>query len=74
MIRSKRVVSYVVVVLVGLLLILHGCGGGDGGSQTVAEELRLQDARTFTVSTASLPFAALAGTTAETDRWSGTLG
>ena len=74
MMRSKRVASYMVIFLVGLMFILQGCGGGDGGSATVAEELRLQDARTFTVSTASLPFAALAGTTAETDRWSGTLG
>jgi len=72
MMRSKRVASSVIVFLVGLLFILHGCGST---STTAApEEVRPQDARTFTVNAASLPFAALAGTTAETDRWSGTLG
>ena len=51
-------------------LLLGACGGG--GSDPVPEETRAQDSRTsFAVSTASLPFAALDGTTADTDRWSG---
>lgn len=51
-------------------LLLGACGGG--GSSPAPEETRAQDSRTsFAVSTASLPFAALDGTTAETDRWSG---
>lgn len=66
-------------------LLLVGCGGGGGGTGSaggsfsaprvvVAEtETRAQDARTFTVDTATLPFAALTGTTAVTDRWSGVL-
>ncbi|NEX61212.1 alpha/beta hydrolase family protein [Noviherbaspirillum galbum] len=39
----------------------------------VPEETRPQDARTFIPNVAALPFAALPGTTAETDRWTGVL-
>ena len=72
MIRFKRILRYWVVLFIGVLFILNGCDGGSGA--TVAEETRPQDARSFTVDTTSLPFAALAGTTTETDRWTGTLG
>ena len=54
-------------------LLLTACGGGDDDS--IAEEKRLQDSRTsFAVDPATLPFAALAGTTAQTDRWTGVMG
>lgn len=72
MVRFKRALGSWVIFLIGVLFILNGCGGSSGVA--VPEETRLQDARSFTVNTASLPFAALAGTTAETDRWTGTLG
>ncbi|GKT23051.1 alpha/beta hydrolase [Acidovorax sp. SUPP3334] len=54
-------------------LLLSACGGGGGGGGLVPEETRVQDTRTsFAVATASLPFAAMDGTTVQTDRWSGT--
>lgn len=58
-------------VLIAVLFVLQGCGGGGA---TAAEEARPQDTRSFAVDAASLPFAALAGAAAETDRWTGTLG
>ncbi|MEH3086727.1 MAG: alpha/beta hydrolase [Xylophilus ampelinus] len=54
-------------------LLLAGCGGGN--SNFVPEETRLQDGRNaFATNPQALPFAALEGTAAQTDRWSGTLG
>ena len=51
-------------------MLLAACGGGS--SDPVAEEARPQDSRnSFTVATASLPFAAMDGATVETDRWTG---
>ena len=67
------------LALLGSLLIA-GCGGGSSAGSsapirtvTAETETRPQDSRTFTIDTATLPFAALAGTTAVTDRWSGVL-
>ena len=48
--------------------------GGGGLLRRCAEEPRPHDARAFVVNEAALPFAALAGTTVETDRWHGVLG
>lgn len=57
------------------LASLAACGGGDNGATAVAvpEETRLQDARVFTP-VAEATFAALGGSTVETDRWTGVLG
>lgn len=55
-------------------LLLAGCGGGSSDSRTLAPETetRAQDARTFAVDPAVLPFAALAGAPAA-DRWHGVI-
>ena len=55
-----------------LALTLTACGGGDDTStSSQPEPTRPQDARTFAVSEAALPLAALSGAP-ETDRWWGT--
>ncbi len=58
------------VVFLLIFIIVVGCSS----SSTPPEETRPQDSRTFTVNTAALPFAALADSTVETDRWTGVLG
>jgi pimeloyl-ACP methyl ester carboxylesterase len=61
------------LALIGALL-LAACGGASPTRSFSPEtETRAQDSRTFTISDATLPFAALAGTTAVTDRWFGVL-
>jgi pimeloyl-ACP methyl ester carboxylesterase len=70
-----------------VILWLSGCGGRDTSAPVAAaeigtpaaavisppEEKRPQDSRVYSVEVSSLPFAALPGTTVETDRWFGTL-
>lgn len=57
------------------LATLAACGGGDGNTTdlvTVPEPSRLQDTRVFTP-VAEATFAALNGSTVDTDRWTGVL-
>ena len=57
------------------LATLAACGGGDGNSTdlvTVPEPSRLHDTRVFTP-VAEATFAALNGSTIDTDRWTGVL-
>lgn len=56
-----------------IMAMLAGCSGSST-PLPVPEETRPQDARTFTISEAALPFTALTGSTVETDRWWGVLG
>ena len=59
------------------LATLAACGGGDGNSTglvtvPVPEPSRLQDTRVFTP-VVETTFAALSGSTVDTDRWTGVL-
>ncbi len=63
-----------VAIAAASALLLSACGGSSNHDNT-PEETRLQDGRNaFAVNPQALAFAALDGSSAPTDRWSGTLG
>lgn len=70
-----KIAYKIYAVFLIIIALLYGCSSSSPSSPPIPEETRAQDSRTFTPSAAATaPFDALAGTTVETDRWTGMLG